>query len=220
MSIFKGNNNGHQLEINYTVYMPAKNELVISSRYGSINLPDMGGKVTINSAYGNMTTKTLNGDCVIKLKYGNANIESAGNAAIELSYGNLSLGSANNLSANLSYSGIKVGKLHETGSINVRYGDGVQIGDLDRGVRNLSINASYSGVNLGLSGDENADFAVTVHYGDFNYGDHNVTITGKNPGDNDKGVHMTRSYKGYIGKNAGSGKSIAINDSYGSVKFD
>jgi len=220
MSLFKGNGGNHQLQIDYIVYMPSRNALVISNRYGGIILPNLEGKVTINSAYGNLAAKTLSNESVIQVKYGNADIEAVGNIAIELSYGNLRLGSANNLSANLSYSSIKVGKLHETGSINVRYGDGVQIGDLDRNLRSLSINASYSGVDLGLSGDENADFAVTVHYGDFNYGDHNVTITGKNPGDNDKGVHMTRSFKGYIGKSGNSGRTIAINTSYGNVKFD
>ena len=220
MSILKGTGGNHQLQIDYIVYMPSRNGLVISNRYGGIILPNLDGKVTINSAYGNLAAKTLSNESVIQLKYGNADIEAVGNIAIELSYGNLRLGSANNLSANLSYSSIKVGKLRETGSINVRYGDGVQIGDLDKNLRSLSINASYSGVDLGLSGDENADFAVTVHYGDFNYGDHNVTITGKNPGDNDKGVHMTRSFKGYIGKGGNSGKTIAINTSYGNVKFD
>jgi len=220
MSILKGTGGNHQLEINYIVYMPSRNELVISNRYGGIVLPNLDGKVTVSSAYGNLAAKTLSNESIIQLKYGNANIEAVGKCSIELSYGSLNLGSANNLSANLSYSGIKVGKLRETGSINVRYGDGVQIGDLDRNMRSLSINASYSGVDLGLSGDENADFAVTVHYGDFNYGDHNVTITGKTPGDNDKGVHMTKSFKGYIGKGGSGGRTIAINDSYGSVKFD
>jgi hypothetical protein len=220
MSIFKGNGGNHQLQIDYIVYMPVRNELVISNRYGGIVLPNLDAKVTINSAYGNLAAKTLSNESVIQLKYGNADIEAVGNIAIELSYGNLRLGSANNLSANLSYSSVKIGKLRETGSINVRYGDGVQIGDLDKTMRSLSVNASYSGVDLGLSGDENADFAVTVHYGDFNYGDHAVTITGKNPGDNDKGVHMTRSYKGYIGKVGNSGKTIAINTNYGNVKFD
>lgn len=220
MSLFKGNGGDHQLQIDYIVYMPSRNELTVSNRYGGIVLPNLEGKVTISSAYGNLAAKTLSNQSTIQLKYGNADIEAVGSCAIELSYGNLRLGSANNLSANLSYSSVKVGKLRETGSINVRYGDGVQIGDLDRNLRNLSINASYSGVDLGLSGDENADFAVTVHYGDFSYGDHNVTITGKNPGDNDKGVHMTRSFKGYIGKGGSGGKTIAINTSYGNVKFD
>lgn len=220
MSLFKGNGGDHQLQIDYTVYMPSRNELTVSNRYGGVTLPNMEGKVTINSAYGNLAAKTLSNQATIQLKYGNADIEAVGNAAIELSYGSLKLGLANNISANLSYSGIKIGKLRETGSINTRYGDGVQIGDLARTVHNLSINASYSGVNLGLSGDESADFAVTVHYGDFNYGNHAVTITGKNPGDNDKGVHMTRSYKGFIGKGGDSGRNIAINDSYGSVTFD
>lgn len=222
LSIFKGNgNNGnHHIEINYTVYMPAKNELVIDNRYGGIVIPDMDGKVTINSAYGSLAAGTLTNESTIRVKYGNANITSVGTSAIDMGYGNLSLGTATKLAANVSYSGIRIGRIRETCSINIRYGDGVDIKDIDRNMRDLAINASYTNVNIGLSGDENADFAVTVHYGDFDFDDKNVTVTAKNPDDKAKGPHFTHSFKGYLGKGSGSGKNIAVNASYGNVKFD
>lgn len=220
MSIFNGNKGNHHIEINYTVYMPAKNELVIDDRYGAIVLPDMDGRITINSAYGSFKAGLLPNESAIRVKYGSADIAGVGTSAIEVSYGSLNLGTASRLAANISYSGIRIGKLRETGSISIKYGDGVDIKDIDRNMKDLAINASYTNVNIGLNGDENADIAVTVHYGDFNYNNNSVTVTEKSPGDNDRGPHLTKSYKGYLGKGNNSGKNIAINSSYGNVKFD
>ena len=218
MSIFSGNNGNHHIEINYTVYMPAKNDLTIDNRYGPIQIPSMDGKITINSAYGSFNGGVLPNESAIRVKYGSAEIESVGNCAIDLSYGSLHVGSANKIAANVSYSGVKIGKLHEQGAINIRYGDGVLISDMDKGVQSLAINASYTNINIGLSGDENANFAVVTHYGDFNYDGHAVTITEKSPDDNDHHPHFTKSYKGYLGK-GGSDRTIDINSNYGTVKF-
>jgi hypothetical protein len=216
-SVFQGGTS-RKMEINYTVYMPAKNELVIDNRYGAIYLPDLDGKVTINSAYGGLNAKSLTNESTLRVKYGNANIDNLNNCTIQLSYGDLTIGSVNTLTADVSYSPVKIGRLHNSAAINLRYGGGLQIGDLDRNVKNLAINSSYSNIDIGLSGDENADFAIVTHYGDFNYGDHAFTITAKSP-DDENGFHSTKSYKGYIGK-ANNGKNITINTSYGNVKFN
>jgi len=214
-----GKRTGRHMEINYTVYMPAKNDLVIANRYGSIVLPDLSGNITINNAYGNFSAKSLSGSSTIRVSYGSATVGNLGTTAMDVSYGSLTIESVDNLAANVSYTSANIGKLRVSGSINLKYGGGLQIGDIGRDMKSLAINSSYSSVNVGLNGDENANFDVTVHFGDFNYGDHNVTITGKTPADGDRGVHLTKSYKGYVGK-AGSDKTIAINTSYGSVKFD
>ncbi len=218
-TIFGGGMGQHSLSINYTVYMPTRNELVIRNKYGNIELPDLNGRITIESSYGSIHGKSLTGESTIRERYGNIDLANLGATWIDLANGNLSIGTVNRIQSNASYSGININKLRESGAFNVRYGGGLKIEDMDRNVERLAINTSYSSVNVGLSGDENADFDITVHYGDFNYHDHNVTITGKSPGDNDRHPHTTRSFKGYLGK-GGSGKSIAINASYGSVQFD
>jgi len=215
-SIFHSDGN-HNMEINYTVYMPAKNDLSIDDRYGAIVIPNMDAKVTINSGYGSFKGGILSKESVIRVKYGNADIESVSNCAIEVGYGNLNLGSADKIAANISYSGIKIGRLHESGAINIKYGGGVDIDNVDKSVRTLAINASYTNVNLGLANDANSNFAVVTHYGEFNYDGHDVTITEKTPDDNGH-PHFTKSYKGYLGKN-GSDKNIVVNSSYGNVRF-
>lgn len=215
-SMFTGGDN-HKIEINYTVYMPLKNDLTIDNRYGAIEIPDMDSKVTINSAYGSFKGGALSKESSIRVKYGNADIASVDNCAIDVGYGNLNIRSANRLAANISYSGIKVGRLHESGAINIKYGGGVQLENVERSVNQLAINASYTNVNIGLASDENANFAVETHYGDFNYDGHDVTITEKTPDDQGH-PHFTKSYKGYLGKNS-SDKNIIINASYGNVRF-
>jgi len=208
-----------KMEINYTVYMPAKNELVIDNRYGGIVLPDLDGKVTINSAYGGVKAKSLSNESTLRVKYGNANIDNLNNCTMQLSYGELTVGSVNSITADVSYSPVKIGTLITAATINLRYGDGLKIGDLSRSVKSLVVSSSYSNIDIGLSGDENADFAIVTRYGDFDYGAHPFTVTAKSPDDGERGFHPTKSYKGYIGK-ANSGKNITINTSYGNVKFE
>ncbi|WP_461448686.1 hypothetical protein [Mucilaginibacter sp.] len=206
-----------KMEINYTVYMPVKNDFVVDDRYGAIILPDLMGKVTINSAYGSLSAKSLTNESVIRVKYGNAVIENLGNCTLDLGYGDLNLGSVNSLTADVGYSPVKISKLHSAGTVNIKYGS-LQIGDLDKNVKNLAINASYTNVDIGLSGDENATLSVVTHYADFGYGNNPVTITSKT-GDDERGFHPTKSYKGYIGK-GNNDKNITISSNYGNVKFN
>lgn len=218
MSMLGGRHSGSKMEINYTVYMPAKNELTIDNRYGAVEIGNMEGKVTINCAYGSFSAKSMTSESSVIVKYGNAEIGNLGSSALEVSYGSLTIGTADKVMANVSYSGISIDRIKTSGNINLRYGGGLKIGDVDKNMKSLSINSSYSNVDIGLSGDESTDFSVTVHYGDFNYGDHDVTVTDKTP-DDDRKVHFTKNYKGHVGR-GNSEKSIEVYSNYGNVRFD
>jgi len=111
-----------------------------------------------------------------------------------------------------------LGKLGTSGNINMRYGGGLQIADVGRGLKNLTVNSTYSGVKLGLGNDMNADFNVTVKYGSFNYNNHAVNIT-QTPGSNRRGWSPTQNYIGHLGK-GDADKLISISTTYGSVKFE
>jgi hypothetical protein len=214
-----GRHSVHKMEINYIVYLPAKNALTVSNSYGGIILPNLAGKVTIYSAYGSFSAKDLTGPSDIKVKYGSANMGSLGNSNLEVSYGSLELGSVDVLQSDISYSSAYIGKLRTSGRINLKYSGGLKIADVDRNLTILDVHASYSNVNIGLSGDENANFDVTTHYGGFDHGDHNVTVTSKSPSDDERGPHFTYNYKGRLGKGSDE-KNISISTSYGSVKFE
>lgn len=208
----------HKVVINYTVYMPVNSALSISNKYGSVNLPDLDGKLNIKNSYGGLVAKTLtNTDNVIVVNYGDANISSMSGSQVNVAYGSLALDECNNLNATVKYSPIKIGKLNTSGVIDVKYGGGLVINDLGKGLKTLEINSSYTPVKLGSISATNADFDVTTHYGEFSY-DNTTSITSKTP-DNERGYSSTKNYKGHVGKGS-SDKVITIKSSYGSVKFD
>jgi hypothetical protein len=204
--------------INYTVYMPAKSALTINNKYGAVTLPNLDGKLNINNTYGGLIAKALtNTDNVIVVRYGDANIGSLSGSKLNVAYGTLDLTSGDNLDATLSYSPAKIGKLSTSGTFSVRYGNGLEIGDVSKNLKTLKINSSYAPIKLGSLNDTNADFDVTVHYGDFIY-DGSTNVTSKTP-DTEKGYSSTKNYKGHVGK-GNNDKVITVKSNYSSVKFD
>ncbi|XHR93915.1 hypothetical protein ACFJIV_27010 [Mucilaginibacter sp. UC70_90] len=213
-------NSVRKMEINYTVYMPAKNPLTITNKYGSTELPDLSGKLNINNSYGSLNAKSLsNPACQIRVKYGSATIGTLTGSDLDVAYGSLNLGDCDKLNADVSYGSAKIGRITTSGNINVKFSGALKIGEIDKNVKNLSVNSSYSSVKLGVSDGQNADFDITVHYGSFNYGGHDVNITSKTPADGERGFSPTKTYKGHLGK-GGSDRTITISTSYGSVSFD
>lgn len=220
-SLFGGKrNNVRKIEVNYTVYMPSKNPLNVSNKYGATSLPDLDGKLVINNSYGSLVAKNLsNPGNQITVKYGSATIGSLNGSDLDVAYGSLSLGECNKLNADISYGSAKIGRITTSGNINVKFSGNLNINEVDKNIKNLSVNSSYSSVKLGISNEQNADFDVTVRYGSFNYGGHDINITSKSPSDNDRGYNPTKNYKGHLGKGSND-RNITINTSYGSVSFD
>ncbi|AYL97696.1 hypothetical protein [Mucilaginibacter celer] len=219
-SLFGKKNGFRKMEINYTVYMPAKNPLTINNKYGSTELPDLGGKLIINNSYGSLRARALtNPASQIKVRYGSATIETLTGSDLDVAYGSLNLGDCDKINADVSYGSAKIGKITTSGNINVKFSGALNIAEVDKNVKNLSVNSSYSSVKLGISDAQNADFDITVRYGSFNYNGHDVNITSKTPADGERGFNPTKTYKGHLGK-GNSDKTITISTSYGSVSFD
>lgn len=219
-NLFNNRSNRHKVEVNYIIYMPAKNGLEIDNRYGAIEVPDFDGKVEIHSAYGSFSGKALmHANNEIKVRYGSASIESLSSCDLDVGYGSLDLGSVEKLNSEFSYSSVKIGKIKVSANIDARYAGGVTIDDLDRNFTSFSANTSYSSINVGVNNAANADFDVTVRYGGFDYGGVPVEITHKSPSDSARGFHPTQTYEGHIGKGS-SERKISIRTSYGGVKFN
>jgi len=215
--LFNVQNDHHRVEVNYVINMPAKNALSIRNKYGSTEIPDMGGKVSIDCAYGSFASGSLAAeDNQINVRYGSAKLENITSGDVNVSYGSLDMGNANSLNAGLRYSSAKIGKIRNSASITAHYSGGVKIEGLDRNFSSFSFSSSYSNLSMGIDNGTNADFDITVRYGDFNYGDVPEQITEKTPSDDKKGWKPTKNFKGHIGK--GGGK-MDISASYGGVKF-
>lgn len=215
-----GNSDKHKLEIDYTVYMPAKNDLNVDQSYGSVSLPELDGKVRLNCSYGNATAvKLSNPNNDIEGSYGSLKVDNLNSAHLDYSYGSVQIGECNNLKANLSYGSFKLGKLKGSGDFDLSYCGGSKIGELANTFKKLDVNSSYSGFTVGLPGNDSFDFDVTVNYGGFSYNSNEAIITSKNPPDGSKRVSMTKNYKGHYGK-AGAGPTVEIHTTYGSVNFE
>lgn len=207
----------HKVEINYTVYMPAKTALTITNKFGATTLPDLDGKLDITNAYGALNAKSLsNRGNVINVAFGSANIGSVYGSKLKVAYGGLTLNEADKLDATVSYGHIKISKLSSSGNIILKYGS-LDVDNVSNNLKTLDVTSSFSPIKLGLPGAIDADFDVTTSFGSFSY-NNDVNVTSKVP-DKERGFSTTKSYKGHLGK-GGSDKMIVIKSSYGSVKFD
>ena len=207
------------VQVNYEIFMPAKNALDITNRYGSTVVPDFDGPINISSSYGSFTAGKLDNPAnQVKVSYGSASMSDYANGNLAISYGSLKLVNADKVNATIKSSGAKITNLYNGGNFELSYAGGFRIDEVDKNVKNLNINSSYSGVTLGI--DENADFNfdVTVSYAGFNYDNQKMNLVNQlaDPG-KAKTWSPTKNYKGSMGK--GSDSKIIIKSNYGGVKF-
>jgi hypothetical protein len=218
-----GTNNGkpfvRKVYINYTIYMPSKNALQITNRFGGIELPDFDGKVTVNSTYGNFTAKKLTNTANEITTRGATTIESLNGGQLKVQYGSIDVGTAENLSVDANVSPVKIGKIKSAGTINVRYGPGVQINDLDKNLKSLCITTYIAPLDVNFNNNQNFDFDVTVHNNSFDYGNHDVTVTSQSPEEGARKFSPTKTYKGHLGK-GNPDKVITVKSNYAPVKFN
>lgn len=207
------------VQVNYEIYMPAKNALDITNRYGGTILPDFAGPINITSAYGSFAAGKLdNAANQVKVSYGSAVMENYSNGNLAVSYGSLKLANANKVNATIKYSGAKIARLTTGGTFDLSYSGGFKIDDVDRNVKNLVINSSYSGITLGIDENADFDFDVTVSYAGFNFDNDKISLaTPLNDPGKSKTWTPTKNYKGTVGK--GSDSRIIIKSNYGGVKF-
>ncbi|WP_291403885.1 hypothetical protein [Daejeonella sp.] len=217
--INKGGGDARRIQVNYVIYMPAKNALDIDNKYGGIEIDDFAGPLNINSVYGSFSAgKIDHPENQVKVTYGSASIDNFSNGDLLVTYGSLKLNEADKLNATIKYSSAKIAHLSNGGTFSLAYSGGFKIDTVDKNVKNLNINSAYSGLTLGF--DEAADFDldVTVSYAGFNYIANQITIMDQalnNP--KSKAWNPTKHFLGRIGK--GSESKIVIKSSYGSVKF-
>ena len=176
-----GSSSRHQsIEINYTIYMPAGNALEITNKFGGVTLPDLSGRTLLRVSYGTLDAQQLlNKDNDVKVRFGDANIVTFNGGKLDVGYGKLKAGTVNNVDANISFGGFTVARLKNSVDVNIKYGDGFNIGTIDKSVRNLNINASFTKINMDFSESESFNFDITTKFGSFNYDDDKVKVTSK-----------------------------------------
>jgi hypothetical protein len=204
------------VSVDYTVYMPSRNPVDITNKFGNINLPDFTGSVSIKCSYGSLQAADLqNSVNTIAVKYGSATIEGMAGGSVNVSYGSLNIANAGQVNADVKYGSTKIGKLGKGGKLDNRYGS-LRIDELNGDVRDLSISTDKGSVFMGVKSTANFDFDVTVHMGRFQFPQDRTKISSQTP-DNERGPTFTKNYKGQIGK--GSNSTIEIKSNFGSVQI-
>jgi hypothetical protein len=211
-----GKSHTRKSEINYTVYMPAKNQLQISNTYGNVILPEFAGKVAMKITYGTLTAQQLT-DPNIKIVYGDAKINGITEGDVSITYGNLFLGTGDKLKAKVTYGGMTIDRLKSYGDLAAVYGDGIKIGELDKNCKTVNVKAVYTNVNLGVKSDY--DFDVTTTSGSFNYDKSAVKVLTTTPTDGTRHYIITKNFKGQVNK-GDTDKLITVKSTYANVKFD
>ncbi|TXN36321.1 hypothetical protein FVB32_16705 [Flagellimonas hymeniacidonis] len=241
-----GKRNNVNVQVNYTVKIPVKNNINLNNDYGNIYLDRIDGHAKINCDYGKIDVGELRGrnnelrfdytsrstfDFInsgeIIADYSGFTIEKAGNLTVKADYTNAVINEMGDLEYSSDYGSIQV---NEVENVNGN-GDyiGVKLGTVHG---NVSVTSDYGSLRISEmasdAGDVNikTDYTgVKIGYDPSYYFDFEITteyagVSGKD--DFEINISKEKSsekyYKGYYGKE-NSGNTVTITSDYGGVTF-
>lgn len=197
------------LRVDYEVYLPKGNELVLVNRYGGIELDDRDGKVAISVSYGSLLAGRLNGyDNALAVAYSKAQVEYLNEGDVSVRYGGFTLAESEKLRLAMSSSGGEIGKVNREADISLKYSGGFEVG-LGPAIQKATIAASYSNINIRPSADAAFHFDVAVSHGGFDYDRNRISIGSKAEN------HSSKSYTGYW--NRAVNNTVSVSSRYGAV---
>jgi len=88
---------GRELEVNYTVYVPAKTRLNIDNKFGNVTLGVFEGELRLDLAHGDLRAIELNEVRKMDVKYSKITIKKVDNAVMNLEFAKLYLDEARQL---------------------------------------------------------------------------------------------------------------------------
>jgi len=202
----KGNKyNKTGFSIDYVIYMPANNPLIVENEFGKTFIPDYKGEISIDQKFGQLTAGKLSNTKRV-------HIEFSGGSSIE---------SINGGQLDISFSRAEVSKL--SGSIKAKFehNGGVKLG-IDNELKQLTVNNNFNELFLDVSKNLSANFTIHTNFSEL---DNNTSFSIKEK-EEDEDSHGPKFDHDYSGK-AGSGTiPIKINSEFGEVtighdiKFD
>ncbi|MFB2117905.1 hypothetical protein [Parapedobacter sp. 2B3] len=200
------------LRVDYDIYLPKRNELVLANRYGAIELSDRDGKVDVSVSYGSLHAGHLNGvGNSLSVAYSKAAVEYLNEGDVSVRYGGFTLSEAEKLTLAMSYSSSgKIGKINQRADISLRYSSGFEMG-LGPAIQKASVAASYSNIHIRPASDAAFNFDVAVSYGGFDYDRNHINIGSKSES------HTSASYSGYWNKAVDN--VVSVSARYGAVSL-
>ncbi len=241
-----GKRNNVNVQVNYTVKIPVKNNINLNNDYGNIYLDRIDGHAKINCDYGKIDVGELRGrnnelrfdytsrstfDFInsgeIIADYSGFTIEKAGNLTVKADYTNAVINEMGDLEYSSDYGSIQV---NEVENVNGN-GDyiGVKLGTVHG---NVSVTSDYGSLKISEMAEDAGDIYIKTdytgvkigydpsYYFDFEISTEYAGVSGKD--DFEINISKEKSsekyYKGYYGKE-NSGNTVTITSDYGGVTF-
>ncbi|MGY8913922.1 MAG: hypothetical protein ACKVJF_02410 [Flavobacteriales bacterium] len=242
-----GGGNNVNMQIDYFIKVPVKNNIHLDNDYGSIILDRIDGHAKISCDYGRLEIGELRGrnnelnfdytskssigyinSGTISADYSGFSIEKAGDLTIKADYTNSTVTKMDNLQYSSDYGSIDIGEANNVQGngdyINVKLG--VIHGNLD-------ISADYGSLKIKELAADAGNVQIKSDYMGINIGYHpqyyfDFEITAEYAGVSGKenfeiSISTEKSnqkyYKGYYGK-SNSGNKVSVSSDYGSVSFN
>ncbi|MEJ1222252.1 hypothetical protein [Sediminicola sp. 1XM1-17] len=241
-----GGSNNVNMQIDYFIKVPVKNNVHLNNDYGSIILDRIDGHAKISCDYGRLEIGELRGrnnelnfdytskssiDYInsgrITADYSGFTIDKAGDLVIKADYTNSTVLKMDNLQYSSDYGSIDISEANNVQGngdyINVKLGTIHGNVDISADYGSLKINelAADAG-NVQIRSDY---MGITIGYHPQYYFDFEITaeyagVSGKDNFEVNKSTEKSNQkyYKGYYGK-SNSGNMVSVSTEYGSISF-
>jgi hypothetical protein len=182
------------MQINYTIQMPASNTLSIENQFGAIKLPDYNGTVSLTSKFGSLTAGNLPKTDKLNVEFGNAEIKSV-----------------SNVNAVFKFSKINVENISGSNKIDMEFCSFSKM-NLTSDLTSLTIRESYSTINLRPAANLSANYYISTSFGSFK---NKTNADIKRTDTPDK--YGPDSDKKYEGKSGTGTAKVDVKSSFGTV---
>jgi len=241
-----GRRNNVNMQVNYTIKLPVKNNVHLSNDYGNIILDRIDGHAKIKCDYGRLEIGELRGrnnelsfdytsrsrigfinSGSISADYSGFEIEKAGNLNINADYTNATIKQMGHLDYSSDYGSLEV---NEVDNVKGR-GDYINV-ELGTIHGNVDVSADYGSLDISQLAADAGNVSIRTDYTGIKIGyssayhfDFEITAEYADVrGRDELEVNISqeksheRYYKGYYGQ-SNSGKNVSIRSDYGGISF-
>ena len=185
------------MKIDYTVSMPANNQLNATNQFGPMSITDYKGLVVLVSKFGSLTAGKLSNVKEVNVEFGEANVESVNGGRLTIKFSKAVI---NNVIGNVV--------------ARIEFCDKLKIG-VDNNSKDLDIKTSYSTLYLDASSNFSSRISIKTSFGDFN---NKTSFNIKKEGDDDDDDRHGPKFDKQFSGNAGSGTNkLNVKSDFGEV---
>jgi hypothetical protein len=192
------NNNGYEMHIDYTVYLPNGTNLIAENNFGEMNIGNFEGNSEFTNKYGSFIGGKLGTGVKVKVEFGKANIESMENVEFIAKYSKAEI-------------------TQVSGKIKVQF-DFCNSIDLPVSnlVQQLDVRSNYTSLYLVTEKGMNADYDIIANNSRAS-GKADIKLVEVNKNNNINAFSSTKKYQGSLGK--GGNTKINIQANFGSLRI-